>query len=138
MQQAGQSNLPRLELKYRTENRYFVFVAPSVTYVTACPLISSPHRIDFDVAMRKFSLRTLLVAMMGVSVLCALFTTRGWQPDGAHLLLVLAFAVPAGSLAFDRWGTHRSVVIGTCVGAIVGTILISAAVLIVDFWRVTG
>ena len=87
--------------------------------------------------MRGFSLRTLLLAMMGVSVLCALFTTRVWQAVGAHLLLVLAFAVPSGSFAFDRWGTRRSVVIGTCVGAIVGTILISVLVLIVDFWRAT-
>ncbi len=84
--------------------------------------------------MRGFSLRTLMLTMMGCSFLFALFTTSGWHPDVAHLLLVLAFAIPAGSFAFDRWHTRRSVVIGTCVGAVAGTLLISAAVLIVDFW----
>ncbi|MDA1051724.1 MAG: hypothetical protein O3C40_14740 [Planctomycetota bacterium] len=88
--------------------------------------------------MRRFSLRTLLLAMMGISVLCALFTTGGRNADVAHLLLVLSFAVPAGSLAFDRWHTDRSVVIGTCIGAVVGTIFISALVLIVDFMRVAA
>ncbi len=84
--------------------------------------------------MRGFSLRTLMLAMMGCSVLLALFTTSGWNANLAHLLLVLSFAVPAGSLAYDRWHSRRSVVIGTCVGATVGTLLISAAVLIIDFW----
>lgn len=88
--------------------------------------------------MRGFSLRTLLLAMMGLSVLCALFTTSGWNADAAHLLLVLAFAVPAGSLGFDRWHTRRSVVVGACAGAIAGTIFISTLVLIIDFWRITA
>ena len=88
--------------------------------------------------MRGFSLRTLLLTTTGLSVLCALFTTNNWNADAAHLLLVLAFAVPAGSLAFDRWRTHRSVVIGTCVGAVAGTIFISMFVLIVDFLRITA
>jgi hypothetical protein len=88
--------------------------------------------------MQRFSLRTLLLAMMGISVLCALFTTDGWNADVAHLLLVLAFAAPAGSLAFDCWHTHRSVVIGTCVGAIAETIFLSALVLVVDFLRVAA
>ncbi len=88
--------------------------------------------------MRGFSLRTLMLAIMGFSVLCGLFTTSGWHPTVAriptvgHLLLVLAFAVPAGSLAFDRWHTNRSIVIGTCVGAIAGTVFVSAVALIVD------
>ncbi|MCA9120115.1 MAG: hypothetical protein H6822_23675 [Planctomycetaceae bacterium] len=85
--------------------------------------------------MRTFSLRTLLLATMGCSTLCALFTTRAWSADAAHLLLVLSFAVPPASLAFDIGGTRRSVVLGMCVGAIVGTLLISAVVLVVDFWR---
>ena len=88
--------------------------------------------------MQRFSLRTLLLAMMGISVLCTLFTTDTWNADVAHLLLVLAFAVPAGSLACDRSHTHPSVAIGTCVGAIAGTIFISALVLIVDVWRVSA
>ncbi|MBC8353931.1 MAG: hypothetical protein H8E66_18195 [Planctomycetes bacterium] len=88
--------------------------------------------------MRVFSLRTMLLAMMGVSVLCALFTTGTWSADVAHLLLVLAFAIPAGSLAFDRYHTQRSIVIGTCVGAITGTVAISALVLVVDLIRITA
>lgn len=88
--------------------------------------------------MRGFSLRTLLLAMLGFSVLCGLFTSNVWHPGVAHLLLVLSFAVPAGSLAFDRRHTHRSIIIGTCVGAVVGTIFISAFVLIVDLLRVTA
>ena len=86
--------------------------------------------------MRGFSLRTLLLTMMSFSVLCALFTTSGRSADVAHLLLVLAFGVPAGSLAFDRWRTHRSAVVGTCVGAVVGTLFISALVLLFDFLRI--
>lgn len=84
--------------------------------------------------MRGFSVRTLMLAMMGCSVLFALFTSSGWNADLAHLLLVLSCAVPTGSLAYDRWHSRQSILIGTCVGATVGTVLISAAVLIIDFW----
>ena len=86
--------------------------------------------------MKAFSLRTLLLGMMGVSLLCALFTTGGWDANAAHLLLVLAFAIPAGSLAYDRRPTHHSAVVGTCVGAVAGAGMISVIVLALDFWQV--
>ena len=88
--------------------------------------------------MKSFSLRTLMLTVLGVSLLCALFTTRGWNAGLAHLLLVLAFAAPAGSWAFDRRGTHRSAVVGTCLGAVLGTACISGLVLALDLIWLIG
>jgi len=80
----------------------------------------------------RFSIRTLMLAMLGGSILCALFTTGGWDPNFGHLLLVLAFAMPAGSWAFDVYGTERAAAWGTCAGAIFGTVCVSVLALTVD------
>lgn len=85
--------------------------------------------------MHRFSLRTLLLTVAAFAVLCGLFTSRGWNADLFHLLLVLAFAVPGGSYGYDVGRTSRSVAIGTSVSAVTGTLFISALVLILDFWR---
>ena len=85
--------------------------------------------------MSGFSLRTMMLAVMGCAMLVAVFTTRVWSVDVAHLLLVLAFAIPGGSLAYDYRRTSRSIVIGTCLAATVGTCLLAVLVLIVDSWN---
>ena len=85
--------------------------------------------------MTRFSLRTMMLAMLSCAILCSLFTTGGWDVDVAHLLLVLAFAIPGGSLAYDLRGTSRSAAVGTCIAAVLGTCLLSALVLIADLWR---
>lgn len=79
-----------------------------------------------------------MLATLSISLLCALFTTGGWNASLAHLLLVLAFAVPAGSWAFDHKRTHRAAVLGTCLGAILGTVCLSAFVLAFDLIRLMG
>lgn len=88
--------------------------------------------------MRRFSLRTLLLVMLGCSVLCGVFTLGGWHPSVAHLLLVLACALPAGSLAYDRGHSCWSGVSGACIGAIAGNVLTLLFAFFVDYWRVTS
>ncbi len=85
--------------------------------------------------MNGFSLRTMMLVVMSAAILCALFTTGGWNANTAHLLLVLAFAIPGGSLAFDRRPTHRSAIIGTCISAVIGTCVMSILILVADFWQ---
>ena len=51
-----------------------------------------------------------------------------------HTILVLSFAIPSGSWAFDRTRTSRGAAIGTCVGATLGTLLISSMILGADYW----
>ncbi len=50
-----------------------------------------------------------------------------------HLQLVLAFAIPGASVGYDVRGISRGIVIGICVSAIVGTIALSAFVLLGGF-----
>lgn len=85
--------------------------------------------------MSRYSLRTLLLATAGVAVLCGLFTSRGLSATVFHTLLVLAFAVPGGSYGFDVGGSSRSVAVGTSIAAVVGTLLVSAVILILDWCR---
>jgi hypothetical protein len=88
-----------------------------------------------ELCMRGFSLRTMILTMTGLSVFCGLFTMRGLPEVVIHTLLVLAFAVPGGSYGYDIGRSSRSIVVGTSVGAVAGTVLVSAAVLIMDLWR---
>ena len=85
--------------------------------------------------MKRFSLRTLLLAVMGFAILCGLFTSRGLNATLAHALLVAAFAIPGGSYGHDVGRSSWSTTIGTSVAAVVGTLLVSAAVLIVDWCK---
>ena len=85
--------------------------------------------------MTRFSLRTLLLAVMGVAILCGLFTSRGLNATTAHTLLVAAFAIPGGSYGYDVGRSSWSTTIGTSAAAIAGTVLVSAAVLIADWYR---
>ena len=51
-----------------------------------------------------------------------------------HTILVLAFAIPSGSWAYDRTRTSRGAAIGICLGATIGTIAISTLILGADYW----
>ncbi len=85
--------------------------------------------------MTRFSLRTLLLVVMGFAILCGLFTSRGLSATTFHTLLVAAFAIPGGSYGYDVGQTSWSTTIGTSAAAVVGTVLVSAAILIVDWCR---
>jgi hypothetical protein len=88
--------------------------------------------------MIRFSLRTLLLVTMGFAILCGLFTSRGMDATLFHTLLVLAFAIPGGSFGFDVGRSSRSIAVGTSVSAVLGTLLVAAAVLVPDlcrYWR---
>ena len=83
--------------------------------------------------MKHFSLRTMLLATLGLAILGGLFTSAGWRANVFHALLVLAFAVPGGSYGFDVGRSSRGVAIGVSVSAVAGTVLLSAIILILDF-----
>ena len=87
--------------------------------------------------LTRFSIRTLLLATMGFAILCGLFTSRGvgMSAEVVHTLLVLAFAIPGGSYGYDVGDSGRSAAVGTCVAAVVGTLVVSAIVLIPDLCR---
>ena len=85
--------------------------------------------------MQRFSLRTLLLAVMGFAILCGLLTSRGLSATTVHALLVVAFAIPGGSYGHDVGRTSWSMTIGTSAAAVLGTLLVSAAVLIADWCR---
>ena len=82
--------------------------------------------------MKRFSLRTLMLGVMGFAILCGVFHSRGLNVNVVHLLLVLAFAIPGASYGYDIGRSSRSAVIGTCTAAVGGTLLVSVYVLIVD------
>jgi hypothetical protein len=84
----------------------------------------------------RFSLRTLMLAVLGFSLLCGLFAGSGTTPAVAHTLLVLAFAIPGGSLGYDLGRSSRSLAIGVCVSSVAGTLVVGGAVLLVDWWTV--
>jgi hypothetical protein len=85
----------------------------------------------------RFSIRTLLLTTVGFAILCGLFNSRGLRmsAEAVHTLLVLAFAIPGGSYGYDVGGNGRSAAVGTCVAAVLGTLIVSAIVLIPDLCR---
>jgi len=85
----------------------------------------------------RFSLRTLLLTTLGVAMLCSLLRPTGMTATGVHTILVLAFAIPGASYGYDLGRSSRWAAIGTSVAAILGTSIISAAVLIADWIRLS-
>ena len=83
--------------------------------------------------MIRFSLRTLLLVVMGFAILCGLFTSRGLSQTLFHALLVAAFAIPGGSYGYDVGQSSWSMTIGMSAAAVAGTLLVSAAILIVGW-----
>ena len=69
-------------------------------------------------------------------MICGLFTSGGMAPVVAHTVLVLAFAIPGGSIGYDIGRSSRSTAIGVCIAAVAGTIVLGGAVLLVDWWAV--
>ncbi len=84
----------------------------------------------------RFSLRTLMLTVLGFAMLCALFTCGGVPRLVGHTALVLAFAIPGGSFGFDIGRSSRSVVVGVCVASVAGTLVLGASVLVADWWLV--
>ena len=82
-----------------------------------------------------FSLRTLMMAVTGSAMLCGLFTCGAASAVVAHTVLVLAFAIPGASYGYDLGGNSRSAVIGLCIAASAGTLVLGAAVLALEWWR---
>jgi len=80
--------------------------------------------------MANISIRTLMLITLGVALLIALFTRGASSANLFHTILVLAFAIPGASWGYDRNPTSRSIAIGLCVWAIVGTLVLSAYILI--------
>jgi len=83
--------------------------------------------------MMKLSIRTLMLVMLGIALLITIFTNGAPSANIFHTVLVLAFAIPGASWGYDRNPTSRSAAIGLCVWAIVGTLVLSAYVLLSGF-----
>jgi hypothetical protein len=83
-----------------------------------------------------FSLRTLMLAVLGTAMLCGLFTCGAASAVVAHIVLVMAFAIPGARFGYDLGRTSRSAVVGLCVAASAGTLALGASVLALDWWRV--
>ena len=81
-----------------------------------------------------FSLRTLMLSVLGFAIVCGLFTSGGMAPVAAHTVLVLAFAIPGGSIGYDIGRSSHSIVLGICIASVTGTLILGGAVLLVDWW----
>jgi hypothetical protein len=81
-----------------------------------------------------FSLRTLMLTVFGFALILGLFTSGGMAPIAAHTVLVLAFAVPGGSIGYDLGRTSRSTAVGICLASVAGTLALGGAVLLVEWW----
>ena len=79
--------------------------------------------------MKKLSIRTLLLLTMGAGMLITIFTRGASSANMFHTILVLAFAIPGASWGYDQSNSSRGLVVGCCVSATLGTILLSAFVL---------
>ena len=84
--------------------------------------------------MKGFSIRTIMLFTLGSAMFLKLCLHGATSVLMYHTILVLSFAIPSGSWAFDRTGSSRGAAIGTCVGATIGTLVISTMVLGVDYW----
>ena len=87
----------------------------------------------FLLLMAKISIRTLMLITLGIAMLITIFTRGAPSADIFHAVLVLAFAIPGASWGYDRNRTSRSAVIGLCVWAIIGSLVLSAYVLLGGF-----
>ena len=78
------------------------------------------------------SIRSLMLTTLGFALLISIFLF-GASVNRFHAQLILAFAIPGSSFGYDRWGTSRGIVIGTCVSATVGTLLVSSIILLIGW-----
>ena len=75
----------------------------------------------------------MMLVTLGVGILAVLFTRGAPSVDAFHTMLVLAFAIPGANWGYDRKPTSGSVAFGLCLWAVVGTVVLSAYILIRDF-----
>ena len=75
----------------------------------------------------------MLLLTLGMGILFSIFTYGSTSANMFHFLLVLAFAIPGASWRYDVTRTSRGLVIGCCVSATIGTVLLSAFVLMGGF-----
>lgn len=75
----------------------------------------------------------MLLLTLGMGILFSIFTYGSTSANMFHFLLVLAFAIPGASWGYDVTRTSRGLVIGCCVSATIGTVLLSAFVLMGGF-----
>ena len=80
----------------------------------------------------NFSLRTLILVTTGIACILGVALAPGINPTLARLVLVLAFAIPGGSVGYDRRKTLDAAALGTIVAAIGGSVLMSGFVIAVD------
>lgn len=83
--------------------------------------------------MKKLSIRTMLLLTLGFGILFSIFTYGSTSANMFHSLLVLAFAIPGASWGYDVTRSSRGLVVGCCVSATIGTVLLSAFVLMGGF-----
>ena len=83
--------------------------------------------------MYKLSIRTLMLVTLGFAMLITIFTRGASSANMFHLILVLAFAIPGASWGYDQNQNSRGLVIGFCASAVIGTVLLSAFVLLGGF-----
>ena len=83
--------------------------------------------------MKKVSIRTLMLLMLGMAMLITIFTKGASSANMFHTILVLAFAIPGASWGYDQSNSSRGLVIGCCLSATVGTVLLSLFVLMGGF-----
>ena len=86
--------------------------------------------------MANISIRTLMLVTLGFAMLVAIFSRGASSPNAFHTILVLAFAIPGASWGYDRDPTSRSVAMGLCGWAIVGTLVLSAYIFVWETWLV--
>ena len=84
-------------------------------------------------ANRGLSIRTLMLMTFGIAMLISIFNFGAVSANMFHTQLVLAFAIPGASIGYDICGNSRGGVIGACLSAIIGTVLLSAVVLLGGF-----
>lgn len=78
----------------------------------------------------RVSIRTVGFTMLSVCLLLAIYTQGASSPLASHTTLVLAFAIPGGSWGYDITQTSRGAAIGLIATAIIGTVTLSALVLL--------
>jgi len=77
----------------------------------------------------KVSILSLLLLTLGVALLIGLFTVGAQSDDIYHAQFVLAFAIPGASLAYDRFQTAKSIMMGFIFAGVGGAVTLSIMIL---------
>ncbi|HIF31448.1 MAG TPA: hypothetical protein EYG57_12515 [Planctomycetes bacterium] len=79
------------------------------------------------------SLRTCMLIWTGVCILLASLTSG--SALFVHFALVCFFGLPGASIGYDRTEAQRGAIAWGCAAAILGTVTVSAVVLVWDFGK---